>query len=311
MSCDLGQSWFDTCTLDGGGDGACKINDDDGDHTAWASTGLTWGDGAFLALYGWFGNDDTAHILRTRNGRDWEQVLGGANTAQGTFGTGIAYGQGAFVVNAQRSGTHYSADEGDSWTTTEFGAPSAPHRRNLIYIPYGAQGRFVSFGDSNRMTYSDDGGSTWVDTTASGCSTLTRRPAWGADTLVVTGHSEFCYSTDGGSTWTEQATDFGGGQLIFTGTEFYVPQTYAGRAWVSTDGRQFTEVSTTQHPGNAWPAVVGYGGGVMVGFSGDGASMFRSEDDGRTWTDVAGPAGTSITHVVYGYGAPTTDCPGP
>ncbi|MDX2019479.1 MAG: sialidase family protein [Deltaproteobacteria bacterium] len=306
VSCNDGYTWLETCQTEGFPSGGCRINNSNGDHEEWSAEAIAYGDGVFLALFGWFGGD-SAHILRSSDGRSWQHVFGAPDTAKGTWGTGIAFGNGAFVVNAQRSGTHRSVDEGESWTTKTFGNSNAAHRRTLVFIPYKG-GRFLSYGDGGRLTYSDDAGVTWKEATTN-CPYI-KNMAWGNGVLVANDFKGRC-ATEDGLTWHVVSEWNADADVVWTGGEFLIPLASEKKAFVSADGQTWSTIKIIG--GGFGPTAIGAVAvdpprGTLVGISRQGDDFYRSSDHGRTWTQVAGQAGTNLLRVTFGYVTPTDDC---
>ncbi len=236
-------------------------------------------------------------------------VFGSATSAKGTWGTGIAYGNNIFAVNAQRNGTHRTTDSGDSWTTKEFVNADLPHRRSMLFIPYQG-GRFISFGDGGRFTFSNDGGVTWTDSTTS-CPHLGSF-AWGVDTLIAKNNEGICSSRDGAKTWTITTRFTGSGGIVWTGADFYISQAYTKTAHRSSDGIAWRNETIGVGGDAGWPEVLSASDtGTLVGANGNGDSFFRSTDSGKSWSKVSAPTGTSITAVTFGHGAASPECPAP
>ena len=311
VSCDDGRTWQGDCTTDGQADPGCFVENDGSNHASWSGQAVAYGDGAFLALFGWFGQLSSAQVLRSEDGRTWENVFGGPGRSTGNFGSGISFGNGAFVINAQGSRTHRTVDRGASWATTSFDRADLPIRRTLIFIPYRTQqgvGRFVSYGDEGRVTYSDDNGQTWQEAT-SNCSFASERIlTWGNGILVASGWQGTCASTDGGLTWQIRNANRGPGNVVFTGTDFYIA--YGNTAFRSPDGVNWQSISIGPFPQGAGPQLLGSNlQGLLVGVSADGDRFYRSTNNGTSWTETTGSAGIALTSIAFGYGQPSGDCP--
>ncbi len=313
MSCDDGRTWQTDCQTDGAASGPCLVVNDENDHAAWASQGIAHdGAGRFLALYGWFGTLPSAQVLRTDDGVHWDNVFGGPGKPQGTYGSQISFGNQVFVINAQRSGTHRTLDGGDTWSSKEFSQADRPHRRSMTFVPFGP-GRFISYGDLGRATYSDDNGVTWVETTSTTCSHLGAF-AWGNGVLLASDGGGTCRSTDGGLVWTERSAPSTRSNPLWTGSEFFIWE--SGKASRSPDGATWTSTTANgsfgRNPGvngGGWPALIARSdGGKFVGIDELGDVFFTS-DDGNTWTRKNGPIGTTLTELIFGHGKPSAGCP--
>ena len=173
-----------------------------------------------------------------------------------------------------------------------------------------------------RIFVSDDGGATYVQRVLPAVSDL--NTPWqsavlsGARGVAVIGErmDQVVHTTDGGSTWSASTLsgaggDYVAGPAIFAGTTVYLPVTEAGAsgggAFVllrSTDGGATFAAGGHQAVsfGGAFdpaPAPVSVAAGVWWLASTPGGAVYRSTDDGRSWSKA--PA--SLPAGVIGIGA--------
>ena len=294
MSCDDGRTWpFDTSK-----DDALRCWSDsnlpDCDHHAWAGNGIAYGNGAFVATFGW-GNP--GGLFRSVNGRDWAQVT------VNTWFAGVAYGNGRWVAG---SGVPYVSTDG----AQSFDALEPLHystARRTVFADVDG-GRFVIVADQNTIRLSsDDGGSFWEPSVV--VPECGREAAAGGNGVLVLlqGSGVGCRSTDGGDTWAAIAV--GGdirSNLVFTGSEFMVWG--LGVVYRSNDGESWTSAPTL--PGSLdLVAVATSPSGTFVGayspWAGyyDVAKFFRSAD-GVNWEEPEGSdvaRGHPLRAITYGY----------
>jgi hypothetical protein len=318
MSCDDGQSWLVDTSDD---DGASCVGIDC-DHHAGSSTGLTWGGGFFFASYGW--GDHPSRIRRSADGVLWETVY----DQPGFSFAGVAWADGRLIGGDATP--RYSTDLGVSfseaaWPAYQVPEGAWPNARRVGFAPIdgGKIALLSGSGDGawGDTTISSDGGVTYVHPTElpDVCRGYSQGMAYGNGVWLQAwdGTGAICRSTDGGQTWAA-AQPFGIeinglSNVVFTGTEFVA---YVGTmGYRSADGATWTPFESDQSVGR-----VGFstatGTFVMIRGSWDGApgtQRFYRSTDGVAWEELAASAFVSshpITHVIFGYGAPSAQCPG-
>ena len=268
-SCDLGASWegnrsFDldgdddvcgevqpvTCYDDATGcqflDGdTCEVTSTncDCDHHPGAVQGIAYGDGWWVATWGW---GPPGSVRRSQDGMSWEPVVEGT-----TYG-GLAYGNGTFMVGSRSP--RVSIDGGATWTDAapaDFEAANGETIYNLRQLAFArAQGgHFVAIATSgdNRdiLLSSDEGGSWWRPAERPESCLQNNRGILSSDDVIVllgSGGSA-CTSTDGGQTWTthEVGAD---GPGAWDGEQFWWWGN--GTAYTSADGQEWA--SQTMEP---------------------------------------------------------------
>ncbi len=230
LSCDGGESF----TANQSQDDAFRCWSGDGtdcDHNAFAGRGLAFGNGVWVATFGW-GAPGT--LRRSTNGVDWSVVA----TETPTFAD-VAFGKGIFVAN--NSPTRISTD-GITWTDGG-SLDLSINTRSITYVPHG-EGLFLVTGESNedRDIVRSTDGITWTHATTrpATCGQYVRNVAYGNGTIAIfSGSGHVCTSTDGGDTWAvNPVNDYLTSGGVFTGTEFFV---WAGpQRFRSTDGVTWT-----------------------------------------------------------------------
>jgi hypothetical protein len=311
ISCDAGNSWV-----------ANQSNDDnaicweppntqpDCDHDPGAGRGIGYGDGWFIATYGW---GSPGGLRRSQDGVSWEEVLTGT-----TFG-GVAHNPNTGVWLAAASRPQRSIDQGSSWTELEPSGISKSIRRFGFADHDG--GRFVMItSDSNgvEIAVSADDGDSWAMPNPPGCGNGVQTRggiAYGNGIMLVLGSDGIaCSSTDGGDNWTNADLNASiESQLVWSGTDF--------RAWsadamyASSDGVSWTSTPTV--PNLRIGPVAASNDGVFVGVRGgwqvwyDQQEFYRS-DDGINWQllDSNSFVGSHpIRSIAFGYGSPSSSCP--
>jgi len=330
ISCDGGNTWV-----------ANRSDDDtfpcfstpetDCDHHPGAGRGITYGDGFFVATFGW---GKPGSIRRSEDGVDWQNVLEGKTFAGVVFG-----GKGTLL-----------AGERPPQVSTDFGATWAPggdpdsmvwNVRRTGFTPYDV-GRFLLAFESSGATdlnVSKDMGKTWARPASAPASCAASMQweggfAYGNGTIVVLGGDGVaCRSQDGGDTWTESTLGgtvsgrllYGGGQFVTWGqtpdgnpVQFTSPD---GAAWTLTP----TQVSKTNADGtvstSAGPnvgavamsddasAYVAVNAGWQVWYE---KQRFYKSKDGVKWDEL--PAGAyvgshPIQFITYGIAKKSAVCP--
>lgn len=282
VSCDDGRSWV----MDESEDDSVRCYGDsnfDCNHTAGAARGIAFGDGAFVATFGW---GQPGAVRRSRNAMDWEDVLVGQTFA------GVTYGAGSWLAASPYA--QFSTDGAGSWTAPDDMQVPTWNVRRSGFAAHG-EGRFLMVGDDNAWGVSQDGGRTFAAprTLPAACGQSIQWAggiAYGAGVwLVVGGDGVACRSTDGGDTWVEGSVGSDvSGQLIWTGTEF---MTWGGgQRLVSSDGASWTAQGMT--PSFQIGAVARSDAGTFVAVNGnwqgwyENQQFYRSED-GLQWEALA------------------------
>lgn len=290
------------------------------DHSADVAKGVVWGNGQFVATWGW----GQPGVVRTSdNGIDWVTTH-----PDDTFG-GLAFGGGRFVL-ASRSPFH--SEDGLEWTAggeadflNEDGSTMWSVRR-FAYADYDGGGRFVAVasGDSSRdMLVSSDGGETWwrPSVIPSDCagevSTYGGIVSGDGVIVIVDMAGNACRSTDGGDTWSvtptglEQVLSHGvwtGSEFWFWGDDSHLARSPDGATWTTTP------MATPKRLGPVARSDDGTLVAVASVWQGYEAQEFLRSTDGLTWESL--PAGAfaashPIFYLGYGYAEPSEACPLP
>ncbi|MEL6181733.1 MAG: hypothetical protein AAFS10_22425, partial [Myxococcota bacterium] len=349
ISCDDGRTWvgdrsFDqeghalvcgqptsvVCYADNSGcqfmhGDACQTTETrcDCDHHPGAGRGVTWGDGWFVATFGW---GPAGGLFRSQDGITWSQV------ASGTTFAGVAYGNGTFVTGGRQP--LISDDGGATWSQggqADLQSPAGEtiwNARQLAFVDLAAGGRFVMVGqDQSRrdLLVSANNGATWErpNPLPDRCADQATGITGNAERIVVVsqqGHT--CVSTDAGRSFA--LYDMGEGPTpesrpLYDGRRFIAWS--RGQVHTSPDGITWTVASTT-------PANLQIGGG-SVDYNPDtgtytavragwqnwyGQQEFYRSTDGVVWERLASEqvtTGHSIHHITRGIAPPGTICPTP
>lgn len=330
FSCDLGAAWTGNRSYDLEGDPlvcgeaapvvcyddatGCQLLDGeaceqqatncDCDHHPGAVQGLAYGDGWWVATWGW---GPPGSVRRSQDGLNWETVVEGT-----TFG-GLAYGDGTFLLGARSP--QVSTDGGATWVEggpADFQAANGTTIQNVRRVAYApAQGgHFVvvaTSGDSRDIMLSSDAGASWWRPAQrpEACLDNTQGILSSQDTMVLLGRNgEVCTSGDGGQTWAVDTPLGGGGPGLWDGSAFRAWT--GGNAYESTDGITWTSqpmVPSLQLAATAVDPQTGTFVSVRGGWQNwyDRQEFYRS-DDGVTWTvlDAAAFEGSHrIRHVEF------------
>ena len=279
--------------------------DHDCDHSENAGRGLAFGDGAFVATWGW---GHPGKLQRSTDGKSWDDVM----TATPTFAD-IAYGNSLFVACANP--TRVSTD-GKTW---DMGGKLSFdfNYRGIEFVPT-AGGLFIVTGESGMqraISYSRDG-KTW--TAASERPDLCGQELRGiagsdAAMIVVSAQGHVCRSTDG-NVWTyAPVTDRFTSPPLWTGTEFWV---YSGaKLFKSPDGQAWTSLDIEPKNIAIGPVARSPSGTLVAANDGwmvwyEKQQFFRSID-GVHWELLPTTAFTGshpINYMSFGYVPPSADC---
>jgi hypothetical protein len=308
VSCDDGRTWVGNRSAD---DRAiCFTPTLDCDHNAGAGRGIAYGNGWFVATFGW---GPPGGIRRSRDGVAWDTVTSNTTFAGVVFGNGqfLAGGRPAWVADAQGAG----------WRMAGNPSLATGNVRRSGFVPHGG-GLFLlhaNDGGTNDTMLSSDDGKTWWRPRAlpaeCGTDQWSGGFAYGNGIIVMmNGQGVACRSGDGGMTFT--AARLGGnvdGRLLWTGSEF---MTWGARGvYRSADGATWASQPTV-------PAILAIGpvarsdGGTFVAIRGgwqtwyDKQQFYRSRD-GVSWEVLptgAFPASHPMTFIAWGRGQRPQDC---
>lgn len=303
MSCDDGRTWIknrsDNDAL------RCFEGGVDCDHMESAGRGIAYGNGVFVATFGW---GKPGSIRRSTDGFTWEKTLEGT-----TFG-GMVYapsdGGGAFVA-ASRS-PRASLDLGKTWSKT---AEPTATVWNVRGAGFGAGNVVMVLEDSGKaeLALSADAGKTWTKPTTwpSTCGKSIQSEggivAGKGTLLIVGGDGVACRSTDGGKTFADARM---GGNVSsyahFTGSEFVAwGRTDKNVMFRSTDGATWTTTASSHAVGPSARSdegtFVATNGGWMQWYE---KQQFYRSKDGVTWEVLPKTAFTGshpIRGMTFGY----------
>lgn len=310
ISCDDGQTWIANTSVD---DGArCFEGGLDCDHTAGAGRGLAYGDGWWVATFGW---GQPGEVRRSKDGIDWEPVITGTTFAD------IAYGNGVWMANNNPPRISTNALD---WEESPAGylPLEAGNVRAITFVDYDS-GRFIitaESGDARDMMVSSDGGQTFWHPASrpDQCLSYARGLASGNGVVVAaSGNGHVCTSSDGGDTWT--VVELGeslSSNPVWDGSQFLVWQ--GSTVYRSPDGMTWANEATV--PSNISIGAVTRGSGGTFVATNDGwmvwyekQKMYRSTD-GVSWTELEAGKYTGshpINFIEFGWAEPSADCPAP
>ncbi|MBV1859610.1 MAG: hypothetical protein KUG77_14445 [Nannocystaceae bacterium] len=307
VSCDDGRTWVANQSLDE--DTRC-FEPTDCDHHEGSATGITFGDGVFVATWGW-GAD--GQIQTSEDGVEWTTVLTGPTFAGSAWGDGVFLTAAKFPYRATGLAQRWNElpDSGlEEWTP-----------RGIGFAPAGG-GRFIlggGGGASGDVVVTADGGDTWMPAVgADACGASIRDIVGGQDSIVIaTGGSAStatCVSQDAGATFTTVDLPERLEALLWASDEFvgFGPDA----RYTSDDGQQW----------EATPYAKGTPRLTAIARSSDGTyvaqrdgwlvwyedqALFRS-GDGVSWEELPSDAFVQshpIRHVAFGYVQPSaTGC---
>ncbi len=305
ISCDGGQTFVANQSEDDSY--RCWSGPDtDCDHNAFAGRGLAYGNGVWIATFGW-GAPGT--LRRSLDGVTWQVV----ETDTPTYAD-VAYGNGTFVANS--SPTRLSTD-GLTWT--DGGSLDLNiNTRAIAFVPHGA-GVFIvtgESGDQRDIVISPDG-ITWshASTRPAECGQYVKNLQYGDGVIALfSGAGHVCTSSDGGDTWVHHpVNDFLSSHGVWTGSEFFV---WAGSTlFRSGDGATWT--SDAGSPGNLSldGPVARTADGIFVGVNQTWDGYYEEQsfvwsEDGIAWQTAGEFVGSHpINFLDFGYAEASAACP--
>jgi hypothetical protein len=291
------------------------------DHQPTAGRGVAFGNGWFVANFGW---GPTGDVRRSSNGVDWQAVNTGSNYAS------MVYLGGDFFGTIETPDV--SRDDGHSWTHA--GAPANAWgqgnvRRGGGGLLDGGAVLVMSADNGIFVGHADAGVVSWATPTVdTGC----RAGQTEGGVAVERGHvvllSETgvaCTSTDGVTFSTHSVGGTVSSTLVFDGTRFVAwGQDTGGTRLVyrSEDGASWTATPTSAHKANgaATTADIGpaaFGEGTFVAVNGGWGQWYEQQrffrsTDGVTWSELPAGAftgGHPVRNMTFGYGVRSALCP--
>jgi hypothetical protein len=173
---------------------------------------------------------------------------------------------------------------------------------SLAYSPI--EPNTVYFGHHGGLLVSRDGGHTWQPTTLQNADAMAlAMPPAGPDTMYAAGHNVFFKSQDGGQTWQSVLTNLPG--LDIHG--FAADPTDAERVYAhivgygvfgSLDGGTTWALLSGNLLNSTFNLAVGDITGVLYAAAGQ-AGLWRSKDDGHTWSPVESLSGAGAIAVSF------------
>jgi hypothetical protein len=320
ISCDDGRTWV----ADRSDDPTLRCFADtmsDCDHNGARGMGLDYGDGWFVASWGW---GAPGSIRRSRDGVNWERVVDASIFA------GLNFGNGRFVAFDEQPSV--STDDGMTFTRATTPIGFGTHIRGAGF----GGDHFVAAGaetaDAGTVMVSGDGVA-WQRPTSipasCGVAVSADGVAFGRGALLLAHNTGLvCRSTDGGQTWTMAMVDGTiDASLIDNGSEFVTWGIHADTRVMfrSTDGITWTfeptQLRNTDGTITAGPAVgpvarsnssgtfVSVKSGWQVWYD---QQVFYRSTDGITWEALPTTAFTPshpILFIRYGVANRSAACP--
>jgi len=304
---DPGCSYVDNgqCTIDG--------NNCDCDHHPGSGKGIAYGDGAFVATFGW---GYAGVVLRSTDGFSWSEVQSGDTWAD------VAAGDGIIALSGRTP--MVSTDAGQTYTEGGAANHNPWNVRRLFFLP--TSGSFLqsaASGDNRDILISDDGLASWRAPTdlPADCARVQSVVEAGGTIIINSGEGYVCRSTDDGDTFTRidlpNGTDLFSGP-IHDGTSFIVWGNDNGvKAYTSPDGETWTASDTNLGNERFGEVALNPVSGVMVAARSQWQQWYESlrwyrSADGVTWETLApsaGPQTHPVREMTFGWADPSVDCP--
>lgn len=308
ISCDDGRTWVANRSSD---DAArCFTGGLDCDHNAGAGRGLAFGNGTFVATFGW---GMPGVVKRSRDALNWEDTLSGHTFAD------VAFGHGVFLANER---TLQRSSDGSGWMRAGDTTARPWNVRTIEFINHGPRGRFLVSAESGAdrdIVWSDDDGASWhiAAMRPAECGQYAKGFAYGNGVAILTsGQGHVCRSTDGGDSWTLVTVAMGRelSSPVWTGSEFF---SWAGnQLYRSRDGALWqgtplvpSSVSIGAVARSASGTFVSVRGGWQVWY--DQQRFYRSTD-GINWDVLPSTSFVGshpINWIEYGTVPAGTVCP--
>ncbi len=311
LSCDDGRTWIADTSLDA--DVRC-FDPLDCDHHEGSATGVTYGEGVFVATWGW---GTEGNVQTSVDGVDWTTVLTGPTFA------GTAWGSETFVAGSR---TPYRAGPlAQRWSELGDSGLMEWTPRGIGYVDVDG-GRFVlgGGGDTGDVVVSATLGEDWQRPlgVSSDCGRSIAGISGGGGVIVIASNVsdgvEACVSTDAGVSFVDvELPERLRSAPFWTGEQFV--GFGATARYTSPDGLRW---SSQAYPSGdmSLAAIARTAEGTYVATRGawqqwyEQQIMYRSRD-GLSWESIGPGAfvgGHPIRHIEFGYVAPHSEgCEGP
>lgn len=255
--------------------------------TAAAWSGITYGDGKFVAVSG----SNSSKAIYSTDGINWTET----SMPNSRNWYGVCYADGKFVSIAKNTNVVAYSIDGIDWTEVTLPA----NHSNWSNVVYGDDKFLAIRYNAANVAYSFDG-SIWYESNISISSTWAWL-AYGNGKFVTHAGSvsKIAYSTDG-LDWTMIASpNIGTVKTVAYGDGvFVIPGTGSNKAIYSTDGITWAE--TTMPVVDNWLSMT-YGDNKFVAVS-NSASRAAYSADGIHWTESNLPFSGGWNLVAYGDG---------
>ena len=226
-----------------------------------------------------------------------EPVMASARHCARALATSALLALGAWTTTANAAVTAVPADQ--------YSVESAKASQSLMLDAVHAGARLVAVGDRGHILFSDDQGNTWTQARVPTRQLLTAvffiddKRGW------AVGHdAQILASVDGGATWTKQFEDLAREAplldvMFLDARHGFAVGAYGALLETLDGGQHWQDVAERldneeQLHLNAIAAVKDAGLFIV----GEQGSMFRSSDNGQTWSRVTGPYAGSLFGVI-------------
>ena len=299
VSCDRGQTWIAEQSEDATARCWGNMGAPDCDHATHSARGITYGDGWFMATFGW---GAPGSIRRSRDGVSWETMISDTSFA------GVAFGNGVFM--AGDFAPSRSLDEGVTWETLDYVANQ--NVRRTAFVEAGS-GMFIMATDGELLTSVDEGASWQAPPVPNGCGhniMFSGGIAYGNDTIVIlSGDGLTCRSVDDGATFVAGGSvgaDISS-DLLWNGTMFMAWS--GGMLHTSADGDSWDATAYTPAGINVGPSAIGDDGSIVAVRGGwqtwyEEQAWYRSSD-GISWFELPPESfvgGHPVFDIAFGSG---------
>ncbi len=317
VSCDDGASWVGERSDDPSR--RCFDADSgnvDCDHSSDSGTGIAYGNGWFVATFGW---GAPGSIRRSDDGIHWESVVDG-DSADGVTSSGLSWGRDMFVTGARRP--RIGEPDADSWVLApELDLGDIWNVREIGFAPVGGGTFFMYARDAEAALAISDDGREWTFSPSGGEHCTGNNVAYGGGVLLMLGEGG-CRSVDGGRTWTpvdlpaaaRTATLWTREAFVYWG----IDDAYQDTMYTSDDGQEWAAVAATSDTGTMRLGPVARSPeGTYVGVRGEWQQWYEDQrfyrsEDGVDWVEVTAgnyTGGHPLREIAFGYGQPSELCP--
>jgi len=199
---------------------------------------------------------------------------------------------GRLLAGTLGGGVFSSTDRGNTWTALNNGLEDI----DILALANADLGRLYAGTNNGRFYMSDNDGLSWTEATPPGLPDVHTVAAGSSGGLFAGGSGGLQRSMDGGATWGQ--LEIGFPQLVVIQTMISLERGVLLMGTLGMGGGRSTDNGTTWAPTPAGPPdniIFSYAAAENGDlFAGTGIGVYRSMDEGLSWTELADPPNAAV-----------------